>query len=133
MHDIQQELDASAARGETEPIDARMLLLDIISLNVFPFIGFHIIEPVFGDLSGDREHFSGMRRAENVEIILRRLKKHDHETNRPSVRMPAGRTFGRRTGDTRRVPPAGLHACRRDLPQAGIEPIYGRHLKTIRL
>ena len=75
MHDIQQELDASAARGETEPVDARMLLLDIISLNVFPFIGFHIIEPVFGDLSGDREHFFGMRRAENVEIILRRLKK----------------------------------------------------------
>lgn len=75
MHDIQQELDASAARGETEPVDARMLLLDIISLNIFPFIGFHIIEPVFGDLSGDREHFFEMRRAENVEIILRRLKK----------------------------------------------------------
>lgn len=75
MHGIQQELDASAARGETEPVDARMLLLDIISLNVFPFIGFHIIEPVFGDLSGDRERFVGMRRAENVEIILRRLKK----------------------------------------------------------
>lgn len=75
MHDIQQELDASAARGETEPVDARMLLLDIISLNVFPFIGFHIIEPVFGDLSGNRERFLGMRRAENVEIILRRLKK----------------------------------------------------------
>ena len=75
MHDIQQELDASAARGETEPVDARMLLLDIISLNVFPFIGFHIIEPVFGDLSGDRERFFEMRRAENVEIILRRLKK----------------------------------------------------------
>lgn len=75
MHDIQQELDASAARGETEPVDARMLLLDIISLNVFPFIGFHIIEPVFGNLSGDRERFFGMRRAENVEIILRRLKK----------------------------------------------------------
>lgn len=75
MHDIQQELDASAARGETEPVDARMLLLDIISLNVFPFIGFHIIEPVFGDLSGNRERFFEMRRAENVEIILRRLKK----------------------------------------------------------
>lgn len=75
MHDIQQELDASAARGETEPVDARMLLLDIISLNVFPFIGFHIIEPVFDDLSGNRERFFEMRRAENVEIILRRLKK----------------------------------------------------------
>lgn len=62
-------------RGETEPVDARMLLLDIISLNIFPFIGFHIIEPIFDDLSGNRERFFEMRRAENVEIILRRLKK----------------------------------------------------------
>lgn len=75
MHDIQQELDASAARGETERIDVRMLLLDIISLNVFPFIGFHIIEPIFGDLSGDRKRFFELRRAENVETIMRRLKK----------------------------------------------------------
>lgn len=75
MHDIQQELDASAARGETERIDVRMLLLDIISLNVFPFIGFHIIEPIFGDLSGNRKRFFELRRAENVETIMRRLKK----------------------------------------------------------
>ena len=75
MHDIQQELDASAARGETDRIDVRMLMLDIISLNVFPFIGFHIIEPIFGDLSGDRKRFFELRRAENVETIMRRLKK----------------------------------------------------------
>ena len=48
MCDIQRELDASADRGETERIDVRMLLLDIIS-----------------------------RRAENTEVILRRLKKCD--------------------------------------------------------
>ena len=40
MCDIQRELDASADRGETERIDVRMLLLDIISLNVFPFIAY---------------------------------------------------------------------------------------------
>ena len=38
MLDIQRELDASAARGETEPMDVRMLMRDIISLNAFPFI-----------------------------------------------------------------------------------------------
>ena len=75
MHDIQLELDASAARGETEPIDARMLLLDIISLNVFPFIALPVVEPILGDLSGNRERFLELRRAENTEIILRRLKK----------------------------------------------------------
>ena len=75
MHDIQLELDASAARGETEPIDARMLLLDIISLNVFPFIDLPVVEPILGDLSGNRKRFLELRRAENTEIILRRLKK----------------------------------------------------------
>ena len=75
MHDIQQELDASAARGETDRIDVRMLMLDIISLNVFPFIAFPVVEPILGDLSGDRSRFFELRRSENVEIILRRLKK----------------------------------------------------------
>ena len=75
MHDIQLELDASAARGETEPIDARMLLLDIISLNVFPFIAYPVIEPILGNFSTDRSRFFALRKAENVETIMRRLKK----------------------------------------------------------
>lgn len=77
MHDIQQELDASAARGETDRIDVRMLMLDIISLNVFPFIAYPVIEPILGDLTADRERFFARRRAENTEVILRRLKKCD--------------------------------------------------------
>ena len=77
MCDIQRELDASADRGETERIDVRMLLLDIISLNVFPFIAYPVIEPILGDLTADRERFFARRRAENTEVILRRLKKCD--------------------------------------------------------
>lgn len=75
MRDIQQELDAAAARGETERIDVRMLMLDIISLNVFPFIAYPVIEPLLGDFSTDRERFFELRKAENVETIMRRLKK----------------------------------------------------------
>ena len=75
MRDIQQELDAAAARGETERIDVRMLMLDIISLNVFPFIAYPVIEPLLGDFSADRERFFALRKAENVETIMRRLKK----------------------------------------------------------
>ena len=75
MHDIQQELDASAARSETEPIDVRMLLLDIISLNIFPFIALPVVEPILGNLAGNRERFFELRKAENTEIIMRRLKK----------------------------------------------------------
>lgn len=54
-----------------------MLLLDIISLNVFPFIAYPVIEPILGDLTADRERFFARRRAENTEVILRRLKKCD--------------------------------------------------------
>lgn len=75
ISDLQRELDESAARGETEPTDARMLLLDILSLNVFAFIAYPILESALGDLTADRNRFFEMRRKENVEVIMRRLKK----------------------------------------------------------
>ena len=75
MRDLQQELDESAEQGLTEPIDARILLLDIISLNVFSFIAYPILEPVLGDLTADRDRFFALRKEENIEIILRRLRK----------------------------------------------------------
>lgn len=75
MRDLQQELDESAEQGLTEPIDARILLLDIISLNVFSFIAYPILEPVLGDLTADRARFFALRKEENIEIILRRLRK----------------------------------------------------------
>lgn len=75
MRDMQRELDALAARGEAEPLDVRMLMLDIISLNVFPFIAYPLIEPILGNFSNDRARFFELRKAENVEVITRRLKK----------------------------------------------------------
>lgn len=56
-------------------MDARMLMLDIISLNVFIFIAYPIIEPILGDLTADRERFFELRKQENIETIMRRLKK----------------------------------------------------------
>lgn len=74
--DLQRDLDAAAARGELETLDVRMLILDIISLNIFPFIAYPIIEPVLGYAAeGGREQFFAQRRKENVEVILRRIKK----------------------------------------------------------
>lgn len=72
---LQNELDEAADRGETEWIDVRMLMLDIVSLNIFSFIAMPIIEPLVGDLAADRETFYRLRKAENVEVILRRIKK----------------------------------------------------------
>lgn len=75
LRDLQRELDESAARSETEPMDVRMLMLDIISLNVFTFIAYPIIEPILGDFANDRERFFERRKAEIIEVITRRLKK----------------------------------------------------------
>lgn len=77
MRDLQQELNESAEQGLTEPIDVRILLLDIISLNVFSFIAYPILEPILGDLTADRDRFFALRKAENIEIILRRLRKNN--------------------------------------------------------
>ena len=71
--DIQRELDASAARGETEPMDVRMLMLDIISLNAFPFIAYPVIVPLLGDLAADSETFFRLRKQETIEVVMRRL------------------------------------------------------------
>ena len=73
--DLQAEVDAAARRGEVEQFDVRTLLLDIVSLNIFPFIAFPIIEPIFGDQAADREQFFARRKQENVEVIMRRIKK----------------------------------------------------------
>ncbi len=54
-----------------------MLLLDIISLNVFPFIAYPIIEPILGDIAADRNRFFELRKAENIEMIMRRIKNNE--------------------------------------------------------
>lgn len=75
VRSMQHELDESARRGETEWMDVRMLMLDIVSLNIFSFIALPIIQPLIGKLAGDREEFYKLRKQENIELIMRRLKK----------------------------------------------------------
>ena len=71
--ELQQTLDAAAERGEIEHVDVRMLILDILSLNLFVFIGMPIAEHVFN--VNDRHEFLEQRKRENIEIIMRRIKK----------------------------------------------------------
>ena len=73
--DLQRHIDESAATKATEWIDARMLLLDIVSLNLFAFIGYPFVSLMFDGLLTDKKVFFEKRKAENVELIMRRLKK----------------------------------------------------------
>lgn len=73
---LQTELDDAVERGEMEPIDVRMLLVTIMSLNIFTFVAYSFMEPLMGDLTSDRRQFLAARKAENVETVLRRIIKH---------------------------------------------------------
>ena len=72
---LQSEIDRSAERGEIERVDIKMLFISIMSLNVFTFIAYPFMEPLMGELMANRERFLAERKAENIETILRRIKK----------------------------------------------------------
>lgn len=71
--ELQRTLDAAAERNEIEHVDVRTLILDIISLNLFVFIGMPIAEHVFN--IKDKKEFLEQRKRENIELIMRRIKK----------------------------------------------------------
>ncbi len=72
---LQRDIDEAVGRGEMLQVDARMLIISILSLNVFTFVAYPIIHPVMGELTADKDTFLAARRAENVEIIMRRITK----------------------------------------------------------
>lgn len=69
---LQREIDALAAEGRCRRVDARMLLLDIISLNIFTFMAEPIVRSLMGN-SCESEQFLAARKRENVETIMRKL------------------------------------------------------------
>ncbi len=73
--DLQYEIDRLAERGEIERVDIKMLFISIMSMNIFTFLAYPFMEPIMGELMADRERFLAARKAENIEIILRRIKK----------------------------------------------------------
>ena len=72
---LQAEVDSAAERGEIERVDVKMLFISIMSLNIFTFVAYPFMEPIMGELMADREQFLAARKAENIETILRRIKK----------------------------------------------------------
>lgn len=77
--ELQKDADEAAERGEMEHVDVRMLLLSIVSLNIFPAIIYQFFKPLSGELLGgliaDKDKFFAERKAENIETIMRRIKK----------------------------------------------------------
>lgn len=72
---LQRDIDQAVERGKMVAIDAKMLLISIMSLNIFTFVAFPFMESLMGDLMAERETFLEARKAENIETIMRRIRR----------------------------------------------------------
>ena len=68
---LQHDLDAAAAKGEAQRVDAATLLMDMLSMNCFPFM----IAPIVATANPgmDFQAFFDARIRENVQIVLNRI------------------------------------------------------------
>ena len=71
---MQQKINDEAAEGRCRMVDARMLMLDIASLNIFSYIAAPIVRVALGDLTADVKAFLAMRKKENYDTIMRKLR-----------------------------------------------------------
>lgn len=74
INKLQKKIDCYAAAGKCRQVDAKMLMLDIISLNVFACIAAPLAVAAFGNLMADPETFLEQRKRENYDTIIRKLK-----------------------------------------------------------
>lgn len=71
---LQLKIDDMASRGECRKIDAKMLMLDIVSLNIFPYVASPLVNSVLDDCMADHAEFLELRKKENYDTIMRKLK-----------------------------------------------------------
>lgn len=71
---LQDAIDTAAKNGECRKANAQSLLLDIIALNVFSFIGAPLLNCVFPDIANRGETFLCDRLEENIRTILNKLR-----------------------------------------------------------
>lgn len=71
---LQSEINEAASHNKCRKVNAEMLILDIISLNIFSFLAQPIVEKAFNNLFSDKERFLKERKKENIETIMRKLK-----------------------------------------------------------
>lgn len=74
VQSLQRQIDEYADRGLCRRVDAGMLMLDIVSLNIFPFSATPMVNALLGGMIEDREAFVEARKKENLETIMRKLK-----------------------------------------------------------
>lgn len=74
VESLQRQIDEYADRGLCRRVDAGMLMLDIASLNIFPFSATPMVNALLGGMMEDPQAFIVARKKENLETIMRKLK-----------------------------------------------------------
>ena len=74
IRNLQIELDKGLEEGKYKKTDARMLLIDIISLNIFPYMAAPLINSILSGFIADKEKFKVLRKKENFDTIMRKIK-----------------------------------------------------------
>lgn len=115
---VQREMDGLAARGEIERVDVRHLMLDILSLNIFPFVAYPIIQPLIEDVVADRADFRRPAQTREYRDHHAAPQKTliDHETNPYPVLLLHG-PFSRPVRSLRSTNAAGWRAS--TIPRSG--------------
>ena len=72
---LQNEVDVAAQRGEVEQFDVLSLFQTILSLNICSSMMTQFAENMMGDDIMETKAFLAVRKAENIEIIMRRIRK----------------------------------------------------------
>ena len=72
---LQKEVDEAALRGEVAQFNIINLFQTILSLNIFSSIIPRFMENMFEENNFNTKEFLAIRKAENIETIMRRIKK----------------------------------------------------------
>lgn len=75
FNNLQSEVNEAAARGEVEQFNVLLLFQSILSLNIFPSIMANVVENLLADSGQSMDEFLAQRKAENIRLIMLRIKK----------------------------------------------------------
>lgn len=74
---LQRKIDDLAREGKCRNVDAKMLMLDIVSLNIFPYLAAPLVNCVLDNCMADSSEFLEMRKIENYVTIMQKLRPLD--------------------------------------------------------
>lgn len=70
---IQSKIDAAAEQGLCRKVDAKNLMLDIVSLNIFPYVASPAVNAALDNCMVDAKAFLEKRKKENYDTIMKKL------------------------------------------------------------